>query len=186
MLPRVAHVATGQDVSQCVRTRFFAWGAPSLPREEISVHFDTGPLKRRKSLNFAPGKHSSKERIFMPRGRALRDLPVRLTGKRLYPELRVWPSGLSVPRGFRLVPAGHQPVLRDAEAAVFFAVSYKSCPACKVSFQTDAYLSQPHFGSGIFPRPASALPLATLCRLLSQVLSAFIVTHVRVSVFGSG
>ena len=64
-------------------------GAPGLPRGEIPVHFDTGPLKRRKSLNFAPGMYSSKGRIFMPRGCSLRDLPVRRTESRLYPELRV-------------------------------------------------------------------------------------------------
>ena len=55
----------------------------------------------------------------MPRGCALRDLPVRRTESRLYPELRVQASGMSVPGGLRLVPTGHQSVLHDAEPATF-------------------------------------------------------------------
>ena len=46
-------------------------GGCSLPRGEIPVHFDTGSLKRRKSLKFAPEMHSSKGRIFMLRGTRL-------------------------------------------------------------------------------------------------------------------
>ena len=94
-------------------------GGCSLPRGEIPVHFDTGSLKRKKSLIFAPGMYSSEGRIFTPRGCALRELAVKLMGSRLYPELRVWPGGLSFSRGLRLVLTGHQPVLHDAKPADF-------------------------------------------------------------------
>lgn len=119
----------------------------------------------------------------MPRGRALRDLPVRLTGKRLYPELRVWPSGLSVPRGFRLVPAGHQPVLRDAEAAVFLQFLIRAALLAK-------FLSKPThtFPNRILPvayfpalHPPCHLPLYAGC---FPKFCLLLLLHVTVSVFG--
>lgn len=162
-------------------------GAPSLPRGEIPVHFDAGPLKRRKSLNFAPGKHSSKGRIFTPGGgMRLAGSAGEAHGEPLVPRTPCVAQRPVCPRRASSCPNMASAGSVRLQNRLIFAASYKDCPACKVSFQTDAYLSQPHFASGIFLRPASALPLAALCRLFSQVLSAFIVTHVRVPVFGSG
>ena len=76
----------------CVVVRqsaFLGMEAAVACRVGIPVHFDTRSLKRRKSLIFALGMYSSEGRIFTPRGCALRDLAVRLTGNRLYHELRV-------------------------------------------------------------------------------------------------
>lgn len=43
----------------------------------------------------------------------------------------------------------------------FFAVPYKDCPACKVSFQAEAYLSQWYLDDEFFsPRPPCRLQMS--------------------------
>lgn len=87
-------VACGQRVLPRGIAFFSIGGACLLPRGEIPVLSDAGPLKQRKNPKFAPGM-DRKQRVAIHAA----DVYIAVSAGKgcMGPELRIWPSGLSVP-----------------------------------------------------------------------------------------